>query len=111
MKEIGVKKEPGYSWIEVGNEVHRFMVGDSWHPQSPKVHAHLDVLWEQMKEAGYVPDKSCVLPQCTREWHTLNTLPSDHKVPLVSHLVVIALTQTVEHSEQKKADQILQGRG
>ncbi|KAG0496152.1 hypothetical protein HPP92_000843 [Vanilla planifolia] len=61
MKEIGVKKEPGYSWIEVGNEVHRFMVGDSWHPQSPKVHAHLDVLWEQMKEAGYVPDKSCVL--------------------------------------------------
>ncbi|KAH0468693.1 hypothetical protein IEQ34_001925 [Dendrobium chrysotoxum] len=61
MKEMGVRKEPGCSWIEVGDKVHQFTVGDSLHPQSPQLHAHLDALWEKMRKEGYVPDTSCVL--------------------------------------------------
>ncbi|KAJ6821593.1 pentatricopeptide repeat-containing protein, chloroplastic [Iris pallida] len=61
MKEKGVKKEPGCSWVEVGNEVHEFMVADSVHPQSLKLHSYLEELWERMREKGYVPDTSCVL--------------------------------------------------
>ncbi|KAM0952148.1 putative tetratricopeptide-like helical domain superfamily, DYW domain-containing protein [Dioscorea sansibarensis] len=61
MKELGVKKEPGYSWIEVGDQVHQFRAGDSLHPQSAQVHAFLEKLWSKMRKEGYVPDTSCVL--------------------------------------------------
>ncbi|KAK1298082.1 Pentatricopeptide repeat-containing protein [Acorus calamus] len=61
MKEMGVKKEPGYSWIEAGDVTHRFMVGDGLHPQSPRLHAWLEQISERMKMEGYVPNTSCVL--------------------------------------------------
>ncbi|CAN7095284.1 unnamed protein product [Brassica rapa subsp. narinosa] len=61
MKEKGVRKEPGCSWIEHGDEVHKFIAGDSSHPQSKKLHGYLETLWEKMRKEGYVPDTSCVL--------------------------------------------------
>lgn len=61
MKLMGVRKEPGCSWIEVGDEVHRFMAADSVHPQSPRLHSYLQTLWDEMKKEGYKPDTSCVL--------------------------------------------------
>ncbi|KAF8102136.1 hypothetical protein N665_0201s0420 [Sinapis alba] len=61
MKEKGVRKEPGCSWIEYGDEVHKFIAGDSSHPQSEKLHGYLETLWEKMRKEGYVPDTSCVL--------------------------------------------------
>ncbi|KAJ8765931.1 hypothetical protein K2173_020447 [Erythroxylum novogranatense] len=61
MKDLGVKKEPGCSWIEYGDEVHKFLAGDLSHPQSEKLHTFLDSLSERMKKEGYVPDTSCVL--------------------------------------------------
>ena len=61
MKERGVTKEPGYSWIELGDEVHEFMVGDLMSPKNEKVKIYLEGLWERMKNEGYSPDTSCVL--------------------------------------------------
>lgn len=61
MREKGVRKEPGCSWIEYGDEVHKFIAGDSSHPQSEKLHGYLETLWEKMRKEGYVPDTSCVL--------------------------------------------------
>nr|ADE77730.1 unknown [Picea sitchensis] len=34
MKDVGLKKKPGFSWIEVKNKVHTFVVGDRSHPQT-----------------------------------------------------------------------------
>ncbi|GAB4840867.1 Pentatricopeptide repeat-containing protein At3g57430, chloroplastic [Ancistrocladus abbreviatus] len=61
MKEMGVTKEPGCSWIEFGDEVHKFMAGDASHPQSEHLYAFLEDLSERMRKEGYVPDTSCVL--------------------------------------------------
>ncbi|KAJ7289005.1 hypothetical protein O6H91_Y307500 [Diphasiastrum complanatum] len=61
MKDAGVKKMPGCSWIEVDNQVHAFVVGDATHPQSKEILAELDRLVRLMKEAGYIPDLSFVL--------------------------------------------------
>ncbi|KAJ7542131.1 hypothetical protein O6H91_10G091000 [Diphasiastrum complanatum] len=61
MKDAGVKKIPGCSWIEVDNHVHTFVVGDATHPQSKEILAELDRLAGLMKEAGYIPDLSFVL--------------------------------------------------
>ncbi|KAJ7520278.1 hypothetical protein O6H91_20G076300 [Diphasiastrum complanatum] len=61
MKDAGVKKMPGCSWIEVDKQVHAFVVGDATHPQSKEILAELDRLAGLMKEAGYIPDLSFVL--------------------------------------------------
>jgi pentatricopeptide repeat protein len=61
MKQRGVSKEPGCSWIELDGAIHRFMAGESAHPESELVHAHMDTLWERMRDQGYTPDTSCVL--------------------------------------------------
>eukprot|EP01018_Ginkgo_biloba_P013990 Gb_31795 [translate_table: standard] len=56
MNDRGVKKKPGYSWIEVKNKVHAFMAEDRSHPQKDEIYATLERLAGPMKEAGYVPD-------------------------------------------------------
>jgi pentatricopeptide repeat protein len=61
LKDRGLKKIPGSSWIEIKNRVHSFSVGDKSHPQSEKIYTLLESLAEQMKKAGYVPDTSFVL--------------------------------------------------
>ncbi|KAJ7522179.1 hypothetical protein O6H91_19G086300 [Diphasiastrum complanatum] len=61
MKEAGVKKMPGCSWIEVDNQLHAFVVGDATHPQSKEIQAELDRLVGLMKMAGYKPNLNFVL--------------------------------------------------
>nr|CAH65944.1 H0716A07.2 [Oryza sativa]CAH66009.1 H0613H07.7 [Oryza sativa] len=61
MRRRGVAKEPGCSWIEVDGAIHRFMAGESAHPASEEVHAHMEALWGEMVARGYTPDTSCVL--------------------------------------------------
>eukprot|EP01018_Ginkgo_biloba_P023512 Gb_17382 [translate_table: standard] len=61
MKDRGLKKMPGCSWIEVKNRVHTFVVGDRSHAQSDEIYAVLESLAVQMKAAGYEPDTNFVL--------------------------------------------------
>ncbi|CAN6717250.1 unnamed protein product [Malus baccata var. baccata] len=58
MKERGVKKEPGRSWIEVKNSVHAFFVGDRLHPLADTIYEFLGDLNERAAEIGYVEDRS-----------------------------------------------------
>ena len=67
MKEMGVRKEPGCSWIEFGDEVHKFLAGDGSHPQSEQLHEFLEALSVRIKKEGYVPDTSCVLHNVDEE--------------------------------------------
>eukprot|EP01018_Ginkgo_biloba_P030428 Gb_08964 [translate_table: standard] len=67
MKDTGVKKRQGCSWIEVKNSVHEFLVGDSLHPQSDEIYAMLETLAAQMEEAGYIPDTSFALHDVDEE--------------------------------------------
>eukprot|EP01018_Ginkgo_biloba_P030196 Gb_04417 [translate_table: standard] len=61
MKDRGLRKTPGCSWIEVKNRVHTFLAGDKSHPQSEKLYAVLESLTQQMKKAGYVPNTNLLL--------------------------------------------------
>jgi pentatricopeptide repeat protein len=61
MKDRGLKKSPGCSWIEVDKSVHTFLVGDHSHPQSEAIYATLKNLAIQMKEAGYRPNTNFAL--------------------------------------------------
>lgn len=67
MKDKGLKKQPGCSWIEVNNKMHSFVVGDTSHPQTEEIYTLLDALAGQMKEAGYLPDTDFVLHDVEEE--------------------------------------------
>ncbi|KAI6704247.1 hypothetical protein NL676_013383 [Syzygium grande] len=67
MKERGVRKEPGCSWIEFADEVHKFIAGESSHTQSQELHRFLETLSDRMRKEGYVPDTSCVLHNVNEE--------------------------------------------
>lgn len=56
MKQRGVIKQPGCSWIEIQGHVHVFMVKDKRHPWKKEIYLVLKVLMKQMKRAGYVPE-------------------------------------------------------
>jgi hypothetical protein len=56
MKDRGIKKQPGCSWIDINKRVHTFIAEDNSHPQMDEIYATLETLAVRMKEAGYVPD-------------------------------------------------------
>ena len=61
MKERGVVKEPGRSWIRVDRKVHSFVAEDRSHPEAEKIYSELKRLTSKMKRAGYVPDIQFVM--------------------------------------------------
>ncbi|GAA0145215.1 hypothetical protein LIER_05459 [Lithospermum erythrorhizon] len=58
MKERGINKEPGRSWIEVKNDIHAFFVGDRLHPLATQIYTFLEDLNEKIATLGYVPDRN-----------------------------------------------------
>ena len=67
MQERGIRKEPGVSWIEISNKVHRFVVGDRSHPEAKKIYDVLNNLSEKLKAEGYIPDTRLVLRNIDEE--------------------------------------------
>ncbi|CAK7341393.1 unnamed protein product [Dovyalis caffra] len=67
MKDRGVKKEPGRSWIEVKNSVHAFYVGDRLHPLADKIYEFLSELNKRAAEIGYVQDRYSLLNEVEQE--------------------------------------------
>ncbi|XP_010262506.1 PREDICTED: pentatricopeptide repeat-containing protein At1g08070, chloroplastic-like [Nelumbo nucifera] len=49
MEEVGVKKNPGCSTIEVDQVVHEFLAGGRLHPQSEKIYGILDQIYREIK--------------------------------------------------------------
>lgn len=55
MKERGVIKLPGYSWIEVNKSSHMFAAADKSHPKSCEIYLILKNLIIELQNEGYVP--------------------------------------------------------
>ncbi|KAI9380238.1 hypothetical protein POPTR_016G053500v4 [Populus trichocarpa] len=67
LRDRGVKKETGLSWIEEGNRVHKFAAGDRFHVRMKEIYQKLEDLGEEMERAGYVADTSFVLREVGSE--------------------------------------------
>ncbi|KAF5445785.1 hypothetical protein F2P56_034809 [Juglans regia] len=61
MREKGVRKKPGCSWIKYKNRVHIFSADDQSSPFLDQIYSELEKLNCKMVEEGYVPDMSYVL--------------------------------------------------
>ncbi|KAM7266764.1 hypothetical protein ACFE04_008930 [Oxalis oulophora] len=60
MRDKGVTKTPGCSWIEIGSKLHEFHAGASLDYRSMEIHQVFDMLVEEMKREGYVPNINCL---------------------------------------------------
>lgn len=63
LRDRGMKKETGLSWVEEGNRVHTFTAGDKSHSKSREIYQKLDDLGDEMEQAGYIADTSFVLQE------------------------------------------------
>ncbi|KAL2924228.1 hypothetical protein RDABS01_001051 [Bienertia sinuspersici] len=61
MRDKGIKKEPGYSWIKYKNKVYVFSADDQSSPYLDQIYAKLEELNLKMVEEGYEPDLSSAL--------------------------------------------------
>lgn len=67
MRSRKVRKDPGYSWLEVRNQVHLFLVDDRSHPDGAAIAAEVEALMKRIKEEGYSPEVDSVLLDVERE--------------------------------------------
>lgn len=67
MDERNVKKQPGYSWIEVKNKTYSFLAGDLSHPMSDLIYSKLEELNNRLSDMGYQPDTNYVLHDVEEE--------------------------------------------
>ncbi|KAL9423320.1 hypothetical protein AB3S75_035417 [Citrus x aurantiifolia] len=49
MEMRGVKKYPGWSFVEMSGNLHRFIAHDKTHPDSKNIYAMLNFIVSQMK--------------------------------------------------------------
>ncbi|CAL5380127.1 unnamed protein product [Camellia sinensis] len=67
MREGGVNKTIGWSFVEYGGKMHKFIVGERSHRQSDDIYRLLGELRNKMRAFGYIADKSCVLRDVEEE--------------------------------------------
>ncbi|MFS7931487.1 putative tetratricopeptide-like helical domain superfamily, DYW domain-containing protein [Helianthus anomalus] len=61
MKNNGITKERGLSWVNLKGLRHEFYSGDKSHPMTTEIYAKLEWIGEKLKGFGYVPDQMFAL--------------------------------------------------
>lgn len=87
MKDRGVTKEPGFSWIQVKNRLHSFLTGDNKHEQTDEIYSKLKELYKQLKATGYIPDTNFVLHDVEEEQKESTLLYHSEKLAVVFGLL------------------------
>ncbi|CAO2207677.1 unnamed protein product [Urochloa humidicola] len=61
MRDRGVRKESGNSWVEIKQKIYTFSSNDHTNPMIAQIKAELERLYKEMDKLGYEPDTSCAL--------------------------------------------------
>ncbi|XP_050214111.1 pentatricopeptide repeat-containing protein At5g40410, mitochondrial isoform X2 [Mercurialis annua] len=61
MKEKSLIRNPGCSYIEHGNRIRCFVMGDQSHPETKEIYEKLEELMKRIRKAGYAPKTELVL--------------------------------------------------
>lgn len=95
MKDVGIKKGTGYSWITVKNRVHVFQAKDNFHERNNEIQAMLVKLRREMKEAGYVPDTNLSLFDLEEEEKDSEVWYHSEKIALAFGLLALPPKLTI----------------
>ncbi|KAL8534504.1 hypothetical protein ACS0TY_010500 [Phlomoides rotata] len=87
MKERRIKKIPGVSNVELRDQVHTFLAGDRYHPQSKEIYEELDVLLGKIKEAGYIPITDTALHDVEEEEKENHLVVHSEKLAIVFAII------------------------
>lgn len=61
MRDRGVRKESGNSWVEIKQKIYSFSSNDQTNPMIADIKAELERLYKEMDKLGYEPEASCAL--------------------------------------------------
>lgn len=89
MKDVGINKGAGFSWISVRNSVHIFQAKDTIHERYPEIQAMLAKLKRDMKAAGYTADTNFALYDLEEEEKESEVWYHSEKIALAFGLIVI----------------------
>ncbi|XP_023536132.1 pentatricopeptide repeat-containing protein At4g33170 [Cucurbita pepo subsp. pepo] len=96
MKLKNVKKDPGFSWIDVKNKVHLFVVDDRSHPQADLIYEKVEDLMKRIREEGsYVPDTDFMLLDVEEEEKERALYYHSEKLALAFGLISMPPTATI----------------
>ncbi|KZV34703.1 pentatricopeptide repeat-containing protein mitochondrial [Dorcoceras hygrometricum] len=95
MKDVGIKKEPGCSWIEVNKKIHAFILGDRSHPQVNSIYQELNKIICRLKEEGYVPDTNFVLQDVEGEQMETSLLYHSEKLAITFGIMSFPKGKTI----------------
>lgn len=95
MRDGGIKKEPGCSWIEVNKKIHAFILGDISHPQVNDIYQELNEIIWRLKEEGYVPDTNFVLQDIEGEQMENSLLYHSEKLAIVFGIMSLPKGKTI----------------
>lgn len=85
MKNRGVEKTPGCSWIELNGTIHQFVAGDRSHLQTEKIYAMIEEMTQRVTlDVGHVPGTANVLFDIEEE-------EKEHSLFLHSEKLAVAL--------------------
>ncbi|KAM0937128.1 putative tetratricopeptide-like helical domain superfamily, DYW domain-containing protein [Dioscorea sansibarensis] len=87
MKEVGIKKGPGCSWITWKNVVHVFQAKDTTHERIEEIQAVLAELRREMQAAGYTPDTKYALYDLEEEEKESEVFQHSEKLALAFGLL------------------------
>ncbi|KAG6438110.1 hypothetical protein SASPL_103046 [Salvia splendens] len=82
MKQAGIRKRPGCSWVQGRNGTATFYVGDKTHPMTKEIYDLLHDLIYRVKIMGYVPETSFALHDVDDEEKGDNLVEHSEKLAL-----------------------------
>ncbi|XP_052192160.1 pentatricopeptide repeat-containing protein At2g22070 [Diospyros lotus] len=93
MKDKQVKKEQGFSWVQIRDDVHVFGVEDALHPQRDAIYQMIGKIWKEIKKMGFIPNTEAVL----------HDLDGEVKEQILRHhseklAIAFGLLNTAEHT-------------
>ncbi|OMP02158.1 hypothetical protein CCACVL1_02907 [Corchorus capsularis] len=95
MKDKGIAKEPGCSWIEVNKQIHAFVLGDTSHPKSNEINRRLNQLIHKLMGIGYVPDTNYVLQDLEGEQRDDSLRYHSEKLAIVFGLMSLPMESAI----------------
>uniref|UniRef100_A0A0E0MND7 Uncharacterized protein n=1 Tax=Oryza punctata TaxID=4537 RepID=A0A0E0MND7_ORYPU len=113
MKDRGVRKEPGRSWIEVKNVVHAFFVGDRLHPLADQIYNFLAVINDRVAKVGYKQEKYHLFHEKEQEGKDPTALVHSEKLAVTFGLMslppsVMELTRSNQKMAYQQARRVLE---
>lgn len=100
MRWSRVRKEPGLSWVEIGNQIHEFASGGYRHPQKEVIYGELERFIGQLKELGYVPETSLAL-------HDIEEEHKEEQLHYHSEKLALAFALMMGEGRSRKAIKIM----